>query len=106
MLQNEKNDALLYINMIKRQKNSPINVSSAERAFEFEKAQYDRMMGSLADPKYIKLLPGDVSHTGTDEATYADLLLQESSSDGDEKRMVQLDARIKIKETRLKRMRL
>ena len=34
--------------------------------------------------------------------------LQESSSaaDGDEKRMVQLDARIKIKETRLKSMRL
>ena len=63
-------------------------------------------MGSLNDPKYIKLLPGDISHTGTDEATYADLLLQDTTSEGEEKRMVQLDARIKIKDQRLKSMRL
>ena len=92
--------------MIKRQKISPANVSGSEKAFEFEKERYDRFMGSLYDPRYINLLPGDISHAGTDESTYADLLLQEKSTDGDEKAIVQLDARIKIKEQRLKSMRL
>ena len=103
MLQNDKDNALA---MIKRQKTNPANVSSAEKSFEFEKARYDRIMGSPTDPKYINLLPGDISHAGTDEATYADLLLQDGSSDDDDKRMVQLDVRIKIKDQRMKIMRL
>ena len=103
MLQQDKDDALA---MVKRQKTNPSNVSSSERSFEFQKAQYDRVMGSVTDPKYTNLLPGDISHTGTDEATYADLLLQDATSEGEEKRMVLLDARIKIKDRRLKSMRL
>ena len=103
MLQHDKDEALA---MIKRQKTNPSNVSSSERSFEFQKAQYDRVMGSVTDPKYTNLLPGDISHTGTDEATYADLLLQDATSEGEEKRMVLLDARIKIKDRRLKSMRL
>ena len=63
-------------------------------------------MGSLYDPRYTNLLPGDISHTGTDECAYADLLLQETVSDVDEKSMVHLDARIKIKEQRMKSLRL
>ena len=63
-------------------------------------------MGALDDSQYINLLPGDISHAGTDESTYADLLLQETVSDGDEKSTVQLDTRIKIKEQCLKSLRL
>ena len=103
MLQQDKDDALAMIN---RQKTCPSNVSSSESSFEFQKAQYGRVMWSLTDPKYIDLLPGhgDISHTGTDEATYADLLLQDATSEGEDKRMVQLDARIKMKDHCLKSM--
>ena len=80
MLQNDKDNALA---MIKRQKNSPANVSSAEKAFDFEKACYDRNMGSLTDPKFNNLFPGNIAHAGTDEAAYADLLLQDASLDDD-----------------------
>ena len=92
--------------VVKRQKNSPGNISSAEKAFDFEKARYEQITGMLTDQKFINLLPGGISHAGTDEVTYADLLLQDSASDDDEKRMVQLDAQIKIKENRLKSMQL
>ena len=103
LLQKDKDEALA---MIKRQKSNPTNVSSSEKAFDFEKERYDRFMGCLNEPRYINLLPGDISHSGTDDATYADLLLQDASSEGDEKKMVHLDARIKIKDQRLKSMRL
>ena len=101
LLQQDKDDALA---MIKRQKTNPANVSSSEKSFDFEKQRYARVLTSLTDPKYINLLPGDISHTGTDEATYADLLLQDASSEGDEKRMVHqiLDARIKMKRSAFK----
>ena len=106
LLQADKDDAMA---MLKRQKTNPLNpanVSGSEKAFDFEKERYERFLGALNDPRYINLIPGDISHTGTDESTYADLLLQETVSDGDEKSMVQLDARIKIKEQRLKSLRL
>ena len=76
LLQKDKDEALA---MIKRHKKDPANVSSSEKAFDFERERYDRFVGCLNDPRYINLLPGDISHPGTDEATYADLLLQDAS---------------------------
>ena len=71
-----------------------------------EKGRYDKIMGLLYDPRFFSLLPGEISHAGTDESVYADLLLQDKASDVDEKSMVRLDARIKIKEQRMKSLRL
>ena len=80
LLQKDKDEALA---MIKRQKTNPANVSSSEKAFDFEKERYGRFMGCLSDARYINLLPGEISHPGTDESTYADLLLKDASTDGD-----------------------
>ena len=103
LLQQDKDDALL---MLKRQKLNPANVSGSEKSFNVEKERYDKYMGFLYNPRFFSLLPGDISHAGTDESVYADLLLQETSNDVDEKSMVRLDARIKIKEQRMKSLRL
>ena len=103
LLQQDKDDALL---MLKRQKLNPANVSGSEKQFTAKKEWYDKILGLLYDPKFMNLLPGDIAHAGTDESQYADLLLQETASDVDEKSMVRLDARIKIKEQRLKSLRL
>ena len=103
LLQQDKDDAL---RMLKRQKMNPANISGSEKQFNAKKEWYDKILGLLYDPKFVNLLPGDIAHTGTDEAQYADLLLQETASEEDEKSMVRLDARIKIKEQRLKSLRL
>ena len=103
LLQQDKDDALL---MLKRQKLNPANVSGSEKAFNEKKERYDKIMGLLYDPKFFSLLPGDIAHAGTDGSVYADLLLQDRASDVDEKSMVRLDTRIKIKEQRMKSLRL
>ena len=92
--------------MLKQAKTHPANVSQSEKQFEFEKRPFNAFYGTLTSAGYVRLKPGRISEAGTDEAGIADILLQPIQSKDDQSQMVHLDARIKIKNSQLRTMRL
>ena len=102
-LQQDNDDLAL---LLKQAKTHPSNISQAEKQFEFLKQRYNNFYWTLTSKGYIKLMPGQLTHVGSDEAGIADILLQPLQTKEDQSAMVQIDARIKIKSAQLRTLRL
>ena len=102
-LQQDNDDLAL---LLKQAKHAPGNISQSEKQFEFLRGRFNNFYGTLTSRGYIKLMPGQLTHVGSDEAGMADILLQPVQSKDDQTTMVQIDARIKIKSSQLRTLRL
>ena len=61
--------------MLKNAKTHPANVSQSEKQFEFQRQRFNNFYGTLNSAGYIKLMPGQITHVGSDEPGIADILL-------------------------------